>query len=164
MSGSKRTGVCVMRLSFWIALLSVGAVGCTDPGEPDPTPGAEAINTPTSVPVLQLPAEYMDHATLITEERWYAIHYDRQGLNLNLHATTSFVEPPEDIDLEEVEHNVQIRGAEGFETMDEGIRVVTWIENGAAYDLKVTCEEEDDTRCTESAFALELAGQLEAAR
>lgn len=153
------------RLGFAFAVSLL--VGCPQVHDGGSAPAEEELNTgetPTSVPVLELPARYMAGAAFMTGERWYAINYEGEGLVVHLHGTDAFVDRPADVDPAELEHNAEVRGTEAFDTTDEGIRVISWMENGASYSLDVTCTRADDERCTESAFAIALADALEARR
>lgn len=147
----------------WMGLL----VGCTQAHEASPGPEDQPLNTgetPTSVPVLELPAAYMTGAAFMTGERWYAINVEHEDLVVHLHATDAFVDRPADVDPSDIEHDAEVRGAPAFDTMDEGMRVISWMENGASYSLDVTCSREGDERCSESAFAIGLANELEPRR
>lgn len=140
-------------------------VGCPQVHDGGSSPAEEELNTgetPTSVPVLELPERYMSGAAFMTGERWYAINYEGDGLVIHLHGTNAHVDRPADVDPEDLEHNAEVRGIRAFDTTDEGIRVISWMENGASYSLDVTCTRQDDERCAESDFAVALAGQLEA--
>lgn len=146
-----------------IAMAVVLLTGCTQAHESAPAVEPE-LNTgerPTSVRVLDLPAPYRDGAAFMTGERWYAINFEGDGLVVHLHGTNAFVDRPADVDLADIEHDTEVRGVPAFDSMDEGIRVISWMENGASYSLDVTCTNEDDERCTENEFAIALANELE---
>lgn len=53
-----------------------------------------------------------------------------------------------------------VRGTHGFVSTNEGIRTVSWIENGIAYSVDVECADPSDTRCTSETFALDVVEHL----
>lgn len=144
-------------------VLAVILLGCTQVHEAAPAePELNTGETPTTVPVLDLPAPYRSGAAFMTGERWYALNFESDELVVHLHATNAYVDRPSDVNPADIEHDTEVRGVPAFDTMDEGMRVISWMENGASYSLDVTCTREDDERCTESAFAIALANGLEA--
>jgi hypothetical protein len=53
-----------------------------------------------------------------------------------------------------------LRGVRGFVSVNEGIRTMSWMENGVAYSLDVECARPSDERCSSDTFALDLVEHL----
>ena len=53
-----------------------------------------------------------------------------------------------------------MRGTMGFLTINEGIRVASWSENGVAYSVDIECPTEDDARCIDEAHIVDLVNRL----
>ncbi len=142
---------------LWLGLL----VACTSSHEnlPQPVEMNPGDLEATEVPVLLLPSRF-DDVVLTTERLWYGASYRDEQVAIYLHGTTAFVEPPED--LGDTTPTVTVRGFAGYDTVNEGVRTITWEENGAAYSLDIECASPIDRRCASSDYLVELASQLEA--
>lgn len=147
----------------WAGILMIlTALGCAEAHEAEETGISELERT--STPVLLLPDRYMEAADVIAEDRWYAIDYEDETISIHVHGTVAFVAPPPDLDLNNLDYNIQVRGYDGFDSLEEEIRTVAWIENGAAYTIEVICRNPIDQRCTSGAFAADVAAEMEVGR
>lgn len=110
--------------------------------------------------VLLLPAPYLSDAVVTSGPHFFAISARHEDLTLSLHATDVVHGAlPAGVVIPEAE--LEVRGAPARESMNDGIRGVTWTEAGMTYDFEVECFEAlTDPRCTEDAFLRDLAEQL----
>ena len=128
-------------------------------------PEARAALAASPVPMLVLPADRARATTILTGERWAALHFRDDALTISLHATdvshpvvgddeVAHLPPPPDT----------VRGRPARVLFNEQIRSVAWEEGPVSYALEVECARPfEDTRCTEPDFVLELADALVAA-
>lgn len=115
------------------------------------------------VPVLLLPARFAAAAQVMAGPRWLAITWtEPEGMTLSLHATDHAAPALDEVELRRLtpaEHTV--RGRPARTTSNEGIRAVTWEDDGVAYSLEVECFDVlRDARCAHPGFALDLADEL----
>lgn len=132
------------------------ALACTNDLSTSPTP--EHALRRTQIPLLVLPERYMRGAVVTARRQWYGIHHRNAELTLYLHGTRVFVDAP--ADLEEVVYDFEVRGRGALESMNDGIRTVSWMENDTAYTLDVECRSFLDARCRETEFVAALAAEL----
>ncbi len=110
--------------------------------------------------VLLFPAAFLSDAVVSSGPHFFAVSARHEDLTLSLHAT-DVVHGALPADVEIPAAPFDVRGAPARESMNDGIRGVTWTEAGMTYDLEVECFEAlTDTRCTEDAFVRDLAEQL----
>lgn len=108
------------------------------------------------VPVL-VPRALADKVTVMSEERWAAVHVGHQGQTITLHATSvAFVHP----ELPAMQPTSTVRGAPAWITQNEAIWSASWSEHGVAYTLELECARPDDARCATDATLLRLANDL----
>jgi len=120
---------------------------------------AALANAPTER-VLLFPAGYLSDAVVTSGPHFFAVSARHEDLTLSLHAT-DVVHGALPADVVIPEAPFEVRGAPARESMNDGIRGVTWTEAGMTYDLEVECFEAlTDARCTEDAFLRDLAEQL----
>ena len=153
-----------------------GSAPLTEPSEPPGAPGApgsataavEALGSASraalaSAPVdrvLLFPAAYLDDAVVTSGPHFFAVSARHEDLTLSLHATDVVHQAlPDGVAVPAAE--LEVRGAPARESMNDGIRGVTWTEAGMTYDLEVECFEAlTDPRCTEDEFIRGLAAEL----
>jgi hypothetical protein len=128
-------------------------------GALDPASRAAIANAPVDR-VLLFPAAFLSDAVVTSGPHFFAVSARHEDLTLSLHATDVVHGAlPDDVVIPEAPFAV--RGAPARESMNDGIRGVTWTESGMTYDLEVECFEAlTDARCTEDAFIRDLAEQL----
>jgi len=110
--------------------------------------------------MLLFPAAFSSDAVVTSGPHFFAVSARHEDLTLSLHATDVVHGAlPDDVHIPEAPF--EVRGAPARESMNDGIRGVTWTEAGMTYDLEVECFEAlTDPRCTEDAFLRDLAEQL----
>lgn len=150
----------MMRLVVVWGLLA--ALGCAESVTSESTSVANLSRTET--PVLLLPEPYMRSAAVMAEARWFAIDTTDEGLSVHLHGTHAFVEAPAGALGEPPAPNASVRGNPAYNYVEESVRVLTWMEQGAAYSLDLVCPSEGDARCADESFIVELASQTEPVR
>lgn len=134
-----------------LAQLAVGAL--------DQPSQAAIANAPVER-VLLFPAAFLSDAVVTSGPHFFAVSARHEDLTLSLHAT-DVVHGALPADVHIPDAPFQVRGADARESMNDGIRGMTWTEAGMTYDLEVECFEAlTDTRCTEDAFLRDLAEQL----
>jgi hypothetical protein len=117
----------------------------------------QAIASP--IRVLTLPAPWDTRNTLIVEPAYYAVSAYSPEVSIGLQGTNVLHHPGDGRPAPQREQ--QVRGFPALVTQDEGIRSITWAENGVFYALDVECAHPfSDPRCTEDAFIVELANAL----
>ncbi len=111
------------------------------------------------VPVLApSAADALESPAVVVGPEYYAITGRAHGATVTIQGTRAqhAVEG-----VGPIEGDRAIRRAKGFVTVNEGIRVASWMENGAAYSIDVECADPTgDARCTSDAFVLGLAERL----
>jgi len=141
----------------------------TSPEAPTETPAVDplaglddrsrAAVADAPVKVLLFGGEWNDRSTVMSARGYYAIHARQGDITLSLHATDIVHHAGDGVEVPEPEH--EVRGQPALILVNEGIRSVTWQEDGASYVVEVECYQPfEDERCTESAFVLEVAQQL----
>ena len=110
------------------------------------------------VPVLAPSADlHLEAPTVVVEGEYYAISAHAPGVSIHVQGTRV---------AHRYEHiapnpgNRPIRGGRGFVTVNEGIRSVSFVENGAAYTVDVECASFQDARCADDRFVVEVADGL----
>ncbi len=89
---------------------------------------------------------------------WAAASIPLEGHTLALHASVAHMDPPENTVLA---HRDRVRGLGATFTENEGIRVVTWSEQGVSYSVDVECADPaHDPRCTGTEYARSIAESL----
>ncbi len=154
--GSDRTGGSEAPLTApeSPATPTVDAVAALD------APSRAAIEGAPVERVLLFPAAYLSDAVVTSGPHFFAVSARHEDLTLSLHATDA-VHGALPADVEIPAAPFEVRGAPARESMNDGIRGVTWTEAGMTYDLEVECFEAlTDSRCTEDAFIRDLAEQL----
>lgn len=109
------------------------------------------------VPVLAPTTVTFERPTFVVGPEFYALTGRVAGTTITIHGKRAAHRYP---GVKPVAGNRTLRGVPGFVTVNEGIRVTSWIENGAAYSLDVACADPTDERCASEAFALELVEHL----
>ncbi len=118
----------------------------------------EQVET-SQVPVLLFPAEYAPMTQVITGPTWYALHAPTEELTVMLHATSVV---HHELNGEARPTGLRIRGNLAYSGMNEGIRHVTWEEDGTFYTVEVECRHEplSDRRCIRQSFAVDIAERM----
>lgn len=117
--------------------------------------GAALARSP--VPVLAPKAFRLERPTLVVEGEYFALTGRVGGATISLQGTRAAHRYE---GIEPAAGDREVRGGRGFVSVNEGIRTVSWMENGAAYSLDVECAEATDARCASDTFALEVAEGL----
>lgn len=125
----------------------------------DPASRAALANAPVDR-VLLFPAAFLSDAVVTSGPHFFAVSARHEDLTLSIHATDVVHGAlPADVEIPPAE--LEVRGAPARESMNDGIRGVTWTEAGMTYDLEVECFEAlTDARCTDDLFLRDLAEQL----
>lgn len=115
------------------------------------------------IPVLLLPERFAAESVVTVGPRWYAVSFHRdRDVTVSIHATDMVhgaLSDEERAALPPPEH--QVRGVPARTGVNEGIRYVTFTEDGVAYALEVECwDVRSDPRCTAPYWALDLADEL----
>ncbi|MEZ4337326.1 MAG: hypothetical protein R3B82_11950 [Sandaracinaceae bacterium] len=123
-------------------------------------PDARAALDESRLPVL-LPADedLLATAVVTSGPHFVAWGADGEGVHVSLHGTDyqwaigdAPPEPPID----------QVRSRRAYVSMNEGIQMASWIEDGVAWALDVECDAvERDARCASDTYVRELAESLE---
>jgi hypothetical protein len=109
------------------------------------------------VPVL-VPDTRVDQPVLIVEAKYYAFSGKLPGgVSLAIQGTRDAYRYD---NIAPAKGDKTLRGVGGFVTINEGIRVATWNENGAAYSVDVECASHDDERCAKEDFVVALTNRL----
>jgi hypothetical protein len=111
------------------------------------------------VPVLApAAADALETPTVVVGPEYYAISGHAHGATITIQGTRAQHEVQ---GIAPIEGDHAIRRAKGFVTVNEGIRVASWSENGASYSVDVECGDPmNDARCTSESFVLGLAERL----
>ncbi len=109
------------------------------------------------VPVLAPKDLVLGTPTLVVESEYYALTGRVAGATIALQGTRAAHRHQ---GVEPASGNRDVRGTKGFVSVNEGIRTVSWIENGAAYSVDVECADLRDARCASDQFVLEVVDQL----
>src|SRR5688572_8190755 len=146
-----------MRLT--LVLLALAACA-----RPDPPTGHERLPAElrdrvgdSSVPVLLPRTLDLARATLVVEPTYTAPSVPAPGITVSLHTVRIAHQHP---GVTAAGAERAIRGGTGYVTVNEGIRVATWTENGVAYALDLECAVAGDARCADDAYLLSLVEEL----
>jgi len=121
-----------------------------------------SIVSDTPMPVLLPKGITFSDPMLIAKGEYYAfsgraILNGQPDANYTVHATKLAHEYP---GAKLAEATVPMRGTKGYITINEGIRVASWSENGVAYSVDIECTREDDIQCSEEAHILNVVNNL----
>jgi hypothetical protein len=116
-----------------------------------------ALIARSPVPVLAPKDLVLASPTLVVEGEYFALTGRVDGTTIALQGTRAAhryegVEP--------AAGNRTVRATKGFVSINEGIRTVSWIENGAAYSVDLECADPRDGRCQSDDFLLSVVTQL----
>jgi hypothetical protein len=130
-------------------------------------PAARAALARTPFPMLVLPEEYAARSIVMAEDRWASVAWadrdDEPHFAITLSATDVWHDLGDDTSqVHEVPPSTDmVRGFPATTGTNEGIRFVTWIDGEIAWTLDVHCwDHQHDVRCTEAAFAIDIANAL----
>lgn len=140
-----------------------GGLGPSEPPAVDALAGLDdrsrAAVAESPVKVLLFGGERNERSTVMAARGYYAIHAREGEVTLSLHATDIVHHAGDGVEAPEPDD--EVRGHPALILVNEGIRSVTWQEDGTSYVVEVECYRPfEDERCTESAFVLEVAQQL----
>lgn len=180
-AGTPAAAVAAMRRPLGVLgsvlVLAAGATACSAAPRAEPstealaqetafdamTPASREVVRAASVRFLLLPAPYARAAIATSGPRWSALSASDGSLTVSLHGTD--LTHDAHLGLDEVARAAPtetVRGAAARVLENEGIRSVAWTERGVDWSLEVECYQPDtDPRCTQDAFVLDLAAQLE---
>lgn len=116
-----------------------------------------ALVARSPVPVLAPQELVLGTPTLVVEGEYYALTGRVAGATIAMQGTRAAHRYH---GIEPATGNRDVRGTKGFVSGNEGIRTVSWIENGAAYSVDVECADPRDARCLSDDFVLSLVTQL----
>lgn len=108
------------------------------------------------VPVLAPADRTLIDPVLIVREHFVALSGRDQGAFVSIQATRRAnarhveVPPP----------TQPLRGLHGYVSVNEGVRVASWRENGVAYQVDVECKDLGDPICKDDRYLLQLVEQL----
>lgn len=109
------------------------------------------------VPVL-VPDTRLDAPLLIVETEYYAFSGKLEGgVTVAIQGNRKAYRYDH---IAPVKGDRTLRGTQGFVTMNEGIRVATWTENGAAYTVDLECADGRDERCVKEDFVVAFTNRL----
>jgi hypothetical protein len=111
----------------------------------------------SSVPVLLPRTLDLSRASLIVESTYTALSVPAPGITVSLHTVRIAHEHP---GVTAAGAPRPIRGGNGYVTVNEGIRVATWTEDGVAYSLDLECAQAGDPRCADDTYLLSLVEEL----
>lgn len=138
-----------------------------DPPEPDGIEEAARAKLPedaraeilrAGVPVLVVnEARLLAGTTIATGPSWVEATIRDGACTIAIHATRLSRpltgDPPSDL-------SATVRGRPAFLTSRDGLVAASWVEDGVAYALDLTCADRFDARCRTDAHLLDLAAQL----
>lgn len=121
-----------------------------------------AIVSDTPMPVLLPKGITFSDPMLIAQGEYYsfsgrALVNGQPDANYTVHATKLAHEYP---GTKLAEATVPMRGTKGYITINEGIRVASWSENGVAYSVDIECTREDDVQCSHEAHIIGVVNNL----
>lgn len=113
------------------------------------------------VPVLVPRDSSLVMASLVVEGEFYAYAGRGQGVTVAVQGTRA-AHRYEGIGAvtEKTPGARRVRSAQGFVTVNEGIRTASWVENGVAYTADIECSDQSDARCTGETYVLDLVESL----
>jgi hypothetical protein len=122
------------------------------------TPEAQSAVTRSPVTVLvPRDAALLAAGTVMADKSWYAFHAQVNGVTIAIQGTNVVHAYPE---VAPDDGNTVLRRGRGYVTVNEGIRTVSFNEEGVAYAVDVECGTAGDTHCASDAYVLELANGL----
>ena len=98
----------------------------------------------------------LQRARLIVEPRFYALSSKLEGATLSVHGT-AVAHPAPAIPIQPKPAST-VRGRPAFLSDNEGIKSITWTENGVSYVVDVECARADDQRCKSHEYVLAVSG------
>ena len=133
---------------------------------PDATVGRERLPAElrdrvdeSAVPVLLPRSLDLARATLVVEPTFTALSVPAPGITVSLHTVRIAHQHP-GVTAAWGRTARPMRGGTGHVTVNEGIRVATWIEGGITYALDLECAQAGDPRCADDAYLLSLVEEL----
>lgn len=96
-------------------------------------------------------------AQLAVETNFYALSSSNEGATISMQGTAvthRYAEAPK------LQTSRKVRGMPALLTDNEGIKSVTWIENGASYAVDVACAQVGDKRCASDEYLFSLVNRL----
>lgn len=133
------------------ALASLSRDGTRSDGD------VRALIAQSPVPVLAPKDLVLTTPTLVVSGEYYALTGRVSGATIAMQGTRAAHRYD---GIAPVTGNRDVRGTKGFVSVNEGIRTVSWIENGAAYSVDVECADTRDARCQSDDFVLSVVTQL----
>lgn len=122
------------------------------------TPEAQTAVTrsPVGVLVPRDPA-LLAAGTVMAEKSWYAFHAQVNGVTIAIQGTNVAHAYP---NVAPSDGNTAVRRGRGHVTVNEGIRTVSFDEDGVAYAVDVECASAGDSHCAGDGYVLELTNGL----
>jgi hypothetical protein len=111
-----------------------------------------------SMPVL-VPRDraILANAQVVVEPAFYTLSSKADGATISFHGTKAAKRDPA---FDTLQEKYRVRGAPALLTDNEGIKSLTWFENGTSFALDVECARKDDRRCSSTDYVISLANQM----
>jgi hypothetical protein len=122
----------------------------------DPKRAAELLGR-SAVPVLAPANVELEQPTFIVGPEYYSLTGRLSGATITISGTRAARRYP---NIAPVTGDRVLRGTRGFVSVNEGIRIASWNENGIAYSVDVECAPPTDERCSNDRFVIDLVEHL----